>query len=766
MTHWSRRARWIVAAAGLIFAVVVFVGIKQREKPATSVPIAPTDPRADVEVTGATSRQWSGANENFTVKAERQFLYRDGGVKLQGVTVYVDDRQGNRKFVVTGREGEAGPDQKYVNLKDEVKLVSSDGLTVETSEASYSTGEGIIRASGQVTFSRGRLSGRGLGMTYDRSRDVLWLLDQAMMSVAPDKTGADKLEISAATIGLARQDKYVRFERDVRIVRDNREIKSDNAVGYLSEDESHLTSLDLRGNSQIVTQGTTALRAVAPEGPHAASAVATPAPATPNAAAALGTPAPATPGTVEDMRARDISLAFGADGERIERAVLMGRASIRLAGEQRNRGPRISGESLVVALNPDGTTATSLSARDQVQLEFPADGKTPARTVRAAMLDSTSDNKGELKGARLTESVEYRELADPPSGSSRASAALGAPPGRPSAAAALRGSPVARIVRSRALDLIFTPGMGDITDARFSGAVRFDQGDLHGTAATARYEPDRGVVELLGDENATPTVSDARIMVDARRILLTVEGPKVAATDTVRSVLRPDTRTSTTADSTDEVRLPGFLTENQPVNVTADALDYDGVLSRAVYTGSARLWQQESAVQGDSLTIDTKAGNLKATGSVRSTWGVEQTDEKTNQKKTVANVASAHDMEYDDRIRRATYTTDARLNGPQGDLVARKIELYLGTASDELQRLEGYEAVTWRESGRSATGDRLSYVAAEQRYELNGRPVRVVEECRESTGRTVTFYRSTDKILVEGQQVSRTWTKNGNDCSR
>jgi LPS export ABC transporter protein LptC len=745
MTHWSRRARWIVAAAGLIFAVVVFVGIRQREKPARSIPIAPADPRADVEVTGATSRQWSGANENFTVKAERQFLYRDGGVKLQGVTVYVDDRQGNRKFVVTGREGEAGPDQKYVNLKDEVKLVSSDGLTVETPEASYSTGEGIIRAPGQVTFSRGRLSGRGLGMTYDRSRDVLWLLDQAMMTVAPDEHGASKLEINAGTIGLARQDKYVRIERDVRIVRDNREIRSDNAVGYLSEDESHLTSLDLRGNAHIVTQATTA-----------SAAPGTVAPKAPNAAPALATPSPAPPGAVEDMRARDISLAFGTDGERIERAVLTGRASIRLAAEQRNRGPRISGESLVVALNPDGTTATSLSARDQVQLEFPADGKTPARTVRAAMLDSTSDEKGELKGARLTEGVEYREVVDSPS----------TQPGHANAGAALGAPPVARIVRSRVLNLTFTPGMGGITDARFSGAVRFDQGDLRGTAATARYEPDRGVVELLGDENATPTVSDARIMVDARRILLTAEGPKVAATDAVRSVLRPDTRTSTAADSADEVKLPGFLTEDQPVNVTADALDYDGVLSRAVYTGSARLWQKESAVQGDSLTIDTKAGNLKATGSVRSTWGVEQTDEKTNQKRTVTNVASAHDLEYDDRTRRATYTTDAHLNGPQGDLAARKIELYLGKASDELLRLEGYEAVTWRESGRSATGDRLSYVSGEQRYELNGRPVRVVEECRESTGRTVTCYKSTDRIFVDGQQVSRTRTKNGNDCPR
>ena len=652
--------------------------------------------------------------------AERQLLYRDGGVKLQGVTIYIDDRQGNRKFVLKGREGEAGPDQKYVNLKDEVKLVSSDGLTVETSEASYSTGEGIVRAPEQVTFSRGRLSGRGLGMTYDRARDVLWLLDQAAMSVAPDEQGAGRLEMSAATIGLARRDKYVRLERDVRILRDNREIRSDNGVGHLSDDESHLTSLDLRGDSRIVTQET-------------------------------GTPAPS--GTVEDMRARDIDLAFGRDGERIERAVLMGGASIQLAAEPPNRGRRISGESLIVGLSADGSTVASLSGRDRVQLEFPSDGKTPARTVRAAVLDSMSNDKGELDVMRLTENVEYRELADPPSAAS----------GR---GTTLATRPAARVVRSRALDLTFTPGMGGITEAKFSGAVRVDEGDLHGTATTARYEPDRGVIELLGDENTMPTVSDPRIVVDARRIVLTVEGPKVAAKEAVRSVLRPDTRASGAEDSADRVRLPGFFRENQPANATADALDYDGGLSRAVYTGGARLWQGESAVQGDSLTIDTKDGNLKASGSVRSTWRVEQTDDKTKQKEATATVASARELEYDDRARRATYTTNAHLIGPQGDLAARKIELFLGKTSDELERLEGYEAVTWRESGRSATGDRLSYLAADQRYELNGKPVRIVEECRESTGRTVTVYKATDRILVDGQQMSRTRTKNGNDCPR
>ena len=83
---------------------------------------------------------------------------------------------------------------------------------------------------------------------------------------------------------------------------------------------------------------------------------------------------------------------------------------------------------------------------------------------------------------------------------------------------------------------------------------------------------------------------------------------------------------------------------------------------------------------------------------------------------------------------------------------------------NELERVEGYESVTLRESGRTATGDRLSYLAADEQYDMTGVPVRIVQECRETTGRMLTFYKAVDRILVDGQQITRTRTKSGADC--
>ena len=55
-------------------------------------------------------------------------------------------------------------------------------------------------------------------MTYDETRDVLWLLDKAVMSRSRRaRTTGGGADITAGTAGYARRDKYMRFERGVRI---------------------------------------------------------------------------------------------------------------------------------------------------------------------------------------------------------------------------------------------------------------------------------------------------------------------------------------------------------------------------------------------------------------------------------------------------------------------------------------------------------------------------------------------------------------------
>jgi lipopolysaccharide export system protein LptA len=130
------------------------------------------------------------------------------------------------------------------------------------------------------------------------------------------------------------------------------------------------------------------------------------------------------------------------------------------------------------------------------------------------------------------------------------------------------------------------------------------------------------------------------------------------------------------------------------------------------------------------------------------------------------SVATSKDFKYEDVERRLTYTGDAHMNGPEGDMKAAKIELYLKPSGDELERAEAYDALTLREQERTTTGSRLTYTTADEKYVVTGAPVTIVDQCeRETTGKTLTFIKATDSIVIDGNQQIRTQTKGGGKCS-
>jgi lipopolysaccharide export system protein LptA len=139
--------------------------------------------------------------------------------------------------------------------------------------------------------------------------------------------------------------------------------------------------------------------------------------------------------------------------------------------------------------------------------------------------------------------------------------------------------------------------------------------------------------------------------------------------------------------------------------------------------------------------------------------------DKDKKKLRVRSIGTAKTLQYDDAVRRATYTGDAHLSGPQGDMTAEKIELYLKSSGDELERAEGYDSVTLRDQNRKTTGRRLTYTTADERYVVTGTPVTIVDQCgRETIGKTLTYLKSADTIVVDGSEQTRTQTKGNSQC--
>jgi len=72
--------------------------------------------------------------------------------------------------------------------------------------------------------------------------------------------------------------------------------------------------------------------------------------------------------------------------------------------------------------------------------------------------------------------------------------------------------------------------------------------------------------------------------------------------------------------------------------------------------------------------------------------------------------------------------------------------------------------------GQRADGARLTYYGADERYVMRGTPVRIVETvdggCRETSGTSLTFIRSTDTITVVGTEGNRSRTTPGSCAER
>jgi lipopolysaccharide export system protein LptA len=271
-----------------------------------------------------------------------------------------------------------------------------------------------------------------------------------------------------------------------------------------------------------------------------------------------------------------------------------------------------------------------------------------------------------------------------------------------------------------------------------------------------------------------PHVKNEQIAIDGASINITLEGPKITASGKVTSELQPAKKGQKPADGKTETKLPSMLKQDQPVNVAADDLAYDGTVSRAVYWGAAQLFQADTTIRADTIVIDDKSGDLMANGSVGTTVTLEQVKKEQPKdlpkgapkvKERVPSVGRADDFWYEEASHRATYVGGAHLSGPQGDMVADKIELYLKPSGDELERAEGYDRVTLTETARKTTGNHVTYSAEDERYVVTGRPATVTDECGYPTAViTLTFQMATDTISVDGEKQFRTYTKGSGKC--
>ena len=370
MHRWQRLVRFALAVFAIVFAVAVYFAIRERPKGVDpSSATGRTDMTAVVESVGGTSQIAKETQQTFAIDYGRMLSYPDGRTRfLEGVHVKVPQR-GGRTFDMTAKQGESTQDQNSVLVEGDVELKASDGLVANAARATYESADAIVRVPDRVTFSRNRMSGSSNGATYDRNRDVLWLLSDAKIVIKPDASGAGATDMSAASAGFARRERYIRFEQSLKLVREGQLVEADGAMAYLAPAEDTLQMIELRGNSRVTKPAQ-------------------------------------QPGDLQAMSARDMNLQYAEDGSTLQRATLAFDAVVQLAGQPGQAGRRLSAAWMELIFAEDGKSVVSLAARDSVQLALPGEGGAPARRISADSLEASGP-----AGQGIT-SAQFRERRD------------------------------------------------------------------------------------------------------------------------------------------------------------------------------------------------------------------------------------------------------------------------------------------------------------------------------------------------------------------
>ena len=701
---WQKPARIGVAIVGLGSAAAVYLMMGERRVAQPPPPVQSRIPEATLEVSGCVLKNFPGGiDKNFEVDCDLMGFYPDGTKRLTGnplvITVH---KGGDRTFKVIGREAKASKDEtEFEVLGNPVRLEDSDGFWLETDRATVNRLDSISHVAGAATFGKGRMTGSGVGFTYDDKKEVLVIAQQVRVKTLDEK-GKLVTELTSSSGMLDRLQHFLTLDTGVHVVRDDQIIDTNHGTARLSANNEVVTAIELFGNSRV-----------------------------------SGGP------SIEAMGARDITLDYTDDGKALEATKLIGEATVAAKGKNGQSGQRFAGETIDVSLAADGTL-TSVVGRDKVRLDLPAAADSPPRTITAQTLDGTGQAGKGLTDLRFTGDVVFEERLLPAKGP-----AAEKPGG-------MRTAHSQTLVASLADDAV--------SAAAFSGGVTFEEDGLKACAANADYRPEKGTLALTGETKAgAPMAAEERVAIEGPTINVALDTRKMTASGGVRTFMnspaaqrcRPSR--SRPKDEQGANKVPRLLKTDAPMTVVAESLEYDSGKGFAEYLGRPTLQQDDTLLSADRLVLDQTKGDLTATGKAISTLLI---DNKSTQGRAheIRYVDALRRLTFASNPKvpndEASLISDSTVR-------AGNILVKLDATENKAQSMKAGRNVRLTEGTQTVTdGDSLDYTASDELFVVTSNRVKPVvavtrdgSTCRVNVGHSITFVKGKSSVTVDGKQI-------------
>jgi lipopolysaccharide export system protein LptA len=817
----SRLRRWFALGAILMVAIVAGMYFYARWSLRKAVHDVPAKLGLDIQQTaeGFSISKSEQGRTLFTVSASKAVQFKQGGrAELHNVKIVVYGKDASRFDRITGDDFEYDPASGNVSAKGTVLIdleANPEGMRhsdqslpeqtkqpihLETNGLVFNKNTGDASATGRVVFETPQASGSAMGIQYVAKTGTMNLLS----AVAVTASRPELVHLNADRGAISKLPRQIVLDA-VHISRERQQMHSDHATFFLRDDNTVDRVLaegdvrtDLRGreasNFQSPKSGSSNSKMSSPE-THARSDRAelfltgtrnllTTAILSGNVQLAAGAAASrvstGAPGAPAEADAGRVTLHFA--GQQVLKTV-HAEDGVRLTQKNSSRGTGTAASQSLSAkgrsqdIDRGGSQDIEMTApvmdfivKDGRLLDYAETTGPPQIVITQPGADQKTVLTAARFTARFTEKNRLATLHGEPDAKITSGRILSGQIDDAKGTNSKPGAPGStdRVSTSKMLDVVFLPE-GGVRTITQSGGMAYVDGPQKAWAQRGEYAAADQMLVLSG----SPRVADTGITTTAQTIRLNRATGDALAEGNVKSTysdLKPQPE-------------GGMLASSDPIHVTSRSMTAHRSPAIAVYTGNARLWQNANVVEAPTLQFDREHRSLIAQGVGQGPAATQTPPPARAQvvstvlvqadksgKVTPVHITSAR-LSYADAERKIFLENGVTAKSVDVTMTGEQMTVFLmrrnpmrpdaGVAvPGQLERIVAEHNVVITQPTRHATGDRLEYTAAEDKFVLTGRPTSIFDAERgKTTGDSLTFYRHDDRVLVEGRDTSPAVTR-------
>jgi LPS export ABC transporter protein LptC/lipopolysaccharide transport protein LptA len=692
----------IVAFALLVSGLAV-VGIsyyKLRNANAEKFKPKSEKPELSKEVTGVIEGYEHHVTKDdrlyLLVKASRDVTYSDGHHELENISMAVYPSEGETPDQISAARAIVQPESNVLSFIGNVKIETKEKLKVNTEALSFDQNTGIAQTDSPVSFERENVSGSSTGAQVEEKTKRLGLRSNVQLTIAPGQAAksakrARPVSIKAAQAVFDQHTMVLAFTGGVTVEQEADILSGDNVTAFINE-QKHLQRAEIRGNSymRVMDPGRAAevhsvnMDFYMDQDQRLQRALAT----SDIAARTLEGDADVQ---ISGSNSLDVTFLAQGDSSLLKQMVAGGRSVITMsAPKSKANDPRAANKRLTAN---EVKLTWRTSGRDLEKAEANGDAELFVEPV----VSSARAERKKLNAPQFDcDFFEAGNLARSCKATGGAKAALD-----PMQPVQNRGT---RTLTSQNMTAVFLKDTQDMERVDGQGDSKFNENDRHGLAANVSYVAADETVRLRGGE---PTVWDSRGRTKAIEL----------DADLANDVSYARGKTTTTYYSQEQTNgATPFSKTKSPVYIASERGEFHHETGQAIYTGSARAWQDDNYVRGDKLTMYVNDKRMEANGHVQTAI--------YNAKK-VPVFAAADSMFYSDPDRTIHYEGNVDIKQGTDRLTSGVADVYLLKETNEMEKTIAQRNVVLTQPNRKGAGDWVEYTSANEIAVLKGNPARV-----------------------------------------